>query len=361
MSNEIKKVTHPGIYVRDWIEELEITQDEFAIRLGITGKQLSLILNEEANITTDIAYKLSELLGTGPEIWLNLQMNYDLYKIKLKNLNNAKKEEKLYLSLDNNYTNFVSIVGKENEELKDIAKTSAYSNLTKEDVYSFYSKKDKNITETEITYLNRNIWASISWREARFIKTEPFDDKKLKSYIPIFKEMTLQDPKEFLPKLKEILRQCGVAFVLQIENKLANIKGLVKWLRDDKVMLTLATAQSEIGDFWITFFHELNHVLKKKKRKVLGQYQNINETFEVVGEFEIYHETRYMLIGNIDNNKKYSKNEIFERAKELGIHHAILINYLEKDELINKDGFDLEKEYYDIKVELTREPDFFEG
>ena len=36
-----------------------------------------------------------------------------------------------------------------------------------------YSKKDKNITETEITYLNRNIWASISWREARFIKTEP--------------------------------------------------------------------------------------------------------------------------------------------------------------------------------------------
>lgn len=360
MSKDIEKAFHPSVYLKDFIDDWEISQDEFAIRLGITGKQLSLILNEEANITTDIAYKLSKLLGTSIEMWLNLQRNYDIYKIKLKKQQNEENELRLYNSLDKQYVNFTSLIKKEDETYKFFTKTSAYSNLTKEDVYSFYSKKVKNITETEITYLNRNIWASISWREARFIKTEPFDEKKLKSYIPIFKEMTLQDPKEFLPKLKEILRQCGVAFVLQIENKLANIKGLVKWLRDDKVMLTLATAQSEIGDFWITFFHELNHVLKKKKRKVLGQYQTINETFEVVGEFEIYHETRYMLIGNIDNNKKYSKKEIFERAKELGIHHAILVNYLEKDELINKEGFDLVKEYYDIKVELTREPDFFE-
>lgn len=76
-------------------------------------------------------------------------------------------------------------------------------------------------------------------------------------------------------------------------------------------------------------------------------------------ELEVYYETRNMLIGNIDN-KKYSKKEIFERAKELGIHHAILVNYLEKDNLINEEEFNLEKEYYDIKVQLTREPDFFE-
>ena len=35
---------HPGYYLTDIIEELEMTQDEFAKRLGTTGKTVSLLL-----------------------------------------------------------------------------------------------------------------------------------------------------------------------------------------------------------------------------------------------------------------------------------------------------------------------------
>ena len=61
-----------------------MTQDEFAKRLGISGKQLSLILSENASITVDIAYKLSKLIGTSAQIWLNLQNRYDTYQLYLK-------------------------------------------------------------------------------------------------------------------------------------------------------------------------------------------------------------------------------------------------------------------------------------
>ena len=76
MNGNITKAFHPSYYIKEYLNELQITQDEFAKSLGISGKQLSLILNEKASITADIAYKLSRLMGTSVEMWLNLQTKY---------------------------------------------------------------------------------------------------------------------------------------------------------------------------------------------------------------------------------------------------------------------------------------------
>ena len=86
MNKNITKAFHPGFYLKEYLEELQMTQDEFAKRLGISGKQLSLILNETASITADIAYKLSRLMNTSVEMWLNLQTKYDAYCIEIKNI-----------------------------------------------------------------------------------------------------------------------------------------------------------------------------------------------------------------------------------------------------------------------------------
>ena len=77
MNDEIIRAFHPGYYLREYIEELQMTQDEFAKRLGISGKQVSLILQEKASITIDVANKLSKLLDSSIELWINLQLNYD--------------------------------------------------------------------------------------------------------------------------------------------------------------------------------------------------------------------------------------------------------------------------------------------
>ena len=58
--SEIKYVPHPGEYLKDAIEELGMTQNEFAIRIGTTGKTISKIISGEASITFDIASKLSK-------------------------------------------------------------------------------------------------------------------------------------------------------------------------------------------------------------------------------------------------------------------------------------------------------------
>ena len=68
---------HPGYYIADIIDDMEISQNEFATRMGTTVETLSKLINGQANISNDLAKKLSVMLGTSVEVWQNLQNNYD--------------------------------------------------------------------------------------------------------------------------------------------------------------------------------------------------------------------------------------------------------------------------------------------
>ena len=59
---------HPGYYIADIIEEMDITQAEFATRLGTNTKTLSYLINGQANISNDLAKKLSVMMGTSEEM-----------------------------------------------------------------------------------------------------------------------------------------------------------------------------------------------------------------------------------------------------------------------------------------------------
>ena len=71
---------HPGYYLTDVIEELEMTQDEFAKRLGTTGKTVSLLLNGQTPLTNDLAMKISAMLGISVETLLRFSLPNRLSK-----------------------------------------------------------------------------------------------------------------------------------------------------------------------------------------------------------------------------------------------------------------------------------------
>ena len=68
---------HPGYYIQEIIEESGLTQEDFAKKLGITPKSLSLLIRGEQNLSSDIAMKLSKMTGTSVSYWINLQNGYD--------------------------------------------------------------------------------------------------------------------------------------------------------------------------------------------------------------------------------------------------------------------------------------------
>lgn len=81
MSNYIdynnKIAFHPGYYIKEIIEESGLTQEDFAKRLDTTPKNLSLLVRGEQSLSIDVAMKLSRMIGTSVNYWLNLQSAYD--------------------------------------------------------------------------------------------------------------------------------------------------------------------------------------------------------------------------------------------------------------------------------------------
>ncbi len=72
--------TSPGeMLLKEFLEPLGITQVAFARHLGWTWARLNEIVNGRRGITAASALALGEALGTGPEFWLNLQRDWDLW------------------------------------------------------------------------------------------------------------------------------------------------------------------------------------------------------------------------------------------------------------------------------------------
>ena len=80
MRSRKRAPTHPGrILNSHYLEPLSLTITELAKTLGVSRKTLSKIVNERGSVTSDMALRLSRAFDTTPELWLNLQRNYDLW------------------------------------------------------------------------------------------------------------------------------------------------------------------------------------------------------------------------------------------------------------------------------------------
>ena len=81
MNKMKRQPTHPGkIIQEDYLKPLSTTITEMASTLGVSRKTLSKIINERGAITPDMSLRLARAFDTTPELWMNLQKNYDLWQ-----------------------------------------------------------------------------------------------------------------------------------------------------------------------------------------------------------------------------------------------------------------------------------------
>jgi addiction module HigA family antidote len=70
---------HPGeILLEEFLVPMSLSQRQFARRLGWTTAKLNELVNGKRGITADSALDLADALGTSPEVWMNLQVMWDL-------------------------------------------------------------------------------------------------------------------------------------------------------------------------------------------------------------------------------------------------------------------------------------------
>jgi addiction module HigA family antidote len=81
---EMKNPVHPGLLVKDCIEELGLSVAEASKGLGVTRQQLHNVIAGRSNITPEMAIRLEKAFGSTAGTWLQMQMNYDLAQMRTR-------------------------------------------------------------------------------------------------------------------------------------------------------------------------------------------------------------------------------------------------------------------------------------
>ena len=83
MSIEQHSPMHPGTFIkRVYLAPNKIGSNALARQLKVSTGLVSRVINEKTGISSEMALKLSKVLGRSPESWMLMQDNYDLWQAK---------------------------------------------------------------------------------------------------------------------------------------------------------------------------------------------------------------------------------------------------------------------------------------
>ena len=347
---------HPGYYIAEIIEDMEITQTEFAFRLGTTGKTISNLVNGQIKLSNELAKKLSTMLGNSIDFWLNIQKAFDEKVLEIERQKELDEQLEIVSYID--YTFFVRVAKLaatkiQTEQVINLCQFFMISDLrilTKPDFMANFRTGIKDIEKKNI--INAQAWLQTALNFAKQIPTSPFDDVRLKNYLPEIRGMTLQEPNQFYPRLKDIFSECGVAFVILPHLKNSGINGVVKWVNESRVVLAMNNRRLNADTFWFSLFHEIKHVLQQKTKTVffnpaIHEMVDINERLEK--EADSF--AADILIPPKDYKRfapsKYTSDaQIIAFADRIGIHPGVVVGRLQHDEIIPQNRcYKLRKKY----------------
>ncbi len=75
---EMKNPVHPGLLVKECLDDLGWTVAEAAAALHITRQQLYNIVAGRSGVTPEMAIRFEKAFGSTADTWLRMQVNYDL-------------------------------------------------------------------------------------------------------------------------------------------------------------------------------------------------------------------------------------------------------------------------------------------
>lgn len=89
--------THPGtVLLEEFLKPLEISQNKLAMDIHVPATRIGEIVHGRRAVTPETALRLAHYFGTSAEFWLNLQLSYDLSKVRIKEEKQIVREVRAY-------------------------------------------------------------------------------------------------------------------------------------------------------------------------------------------------------------------------------------------------------------------------
>jgi addiction module HigA family antidote len=77
-------IFHPGEFIKDELLARNMSQQELAHKMKASKSEISHVINGRRDINAKMAVALESALNIDAEFWLNLQVKFDIDKIRMK-------------------------------------------------------------------------------------------------------------------------------------------------------------------------------------------------------------------------------------------------------------------------------------
>ena len=341
--------TPPGATIKEQLKDRGMSQKEFAARMDMSEKHISKLINGEVQLTPEVAVRLEMVLGVPAKFWNNLEGIYREKLIKAEAENAMDKDEEIAKKLPYNEMakyGWVPETRVLKEKVVHLRKYFELVELSLLENIQITRIACRRLAVTEKSDLALLAWAQEAKIKAREIETAPINVKGLMNLIPKIRLMTVMKAKEFSPKLKSMLQECGIALVFLPHLQGSFLQG-ASFIDGNKIVVGLTTRGKDADKFWFSLFHELAHI-------ILGHIGQMNGTSEDDEQAANSWSRDTLIPGNdfseFVDRKSFSASSIRAFAEKQGIAPGIVVGRLQKEGCIKHSALNELKDHYEIVV-----------
>jgi len=346
--NEYKPqtVSHPGLTLREKLAELNIGPKEFSIRIDKPEKTVSEVLSGKSSITPDMSVLFESVLKIPAKFWLNRQLQYDEAQARMKRIqviSDAEEWTKSFPYPEMAKYYWVVTTRKTEEKTVNLFNYFGVSNhIAWRNLYLEQQKIRARISDKT----SKEPYALSAWiRKGELIADEnqlsEFKENNLKEIIPNIKELSLQQPNDFLKKLKDFFFSVGVHFVFVPYLPKAHISGLARWYKGNP-LIQVSGYKKRNDMFWFTLFHEIGHVILHGKKEMFledFEYSENDMVKEVEADKFAVGWTFSKELENQFLKQSITQESIINFARQNNINPAFIVGRLQKYKHINYNQF----------------------
>ena len=320
MNNELKKgyIYPTSEIVKDEIGFLGMSQKELASRLNVSEKHISKFLNDNVNLTIEMAIGLEKAIGIPVSTLMNYESNYRESLARINRLNELKIEDyekycglfKIDFMIKNKWLDISPKSSKE-EQLEALLKYFGVS-----DFVAFYNTYnfDKKLLKCDFKLDGIKVEPLSAWLRKcekeleKDIDTIPFEINNIDSCVKELKNLLVSVESTLFGDIKTILNRRGIRFVVVKSIPTSQVRGAVMWIKDNPAIM-LSDRFKTNDYFWFALFHEIYHIKNYDKKNIVFELDD-QEITDIEKQADMYSADQL-----IDGNK-YKEKEITAEDKK---------------------------------------------
>lgn len=326
--------TPPGATIKEQLIDRGLSQKEFALRMGMSEKHISKLINGDVQLTPEVAVRLEMVLGVPAKFWNKLEATYREKLIKANEENEMDSDKELVKKLPYREMSKNGWVPETRETTERVIYLRKYFEVVNLEIIKDMKLSKiacRRLAETEKGNLALLAWAQKAKLEARAIETSLIDLKTLKEKLPEIRSMTAMNPADFCPKLIEMLSGCGIALVFLPHIGGSFLHGAT-FCDGNKIVVGLTVRGKDADKFWFSLFHELGHILLGHINQSDGTTDEDEEAADNFAKETLIPTVEFNAFTSLND---FSKTSICSFAQKQNILCGIVVGRLQKEGFIN--------------------------